>query len=315
MAADEATWAEIAFLDLPLLRGDEPPQQGYVAVAKEPWPGSIAIYGSPIQSGFALKGVAGFSCVMGETLDAFPAGAVAVFDRASRVRVEIGTGELASATAMALFSGANMAAVQDANGDWEVFQYQNATLVAPRTYELSMLLRGQAGTEHAMSPSLPPGSRVVFLSEAIAAVDISMAEFRLPLNWRIGPSALDIGHESYAAASHTFRGTGLRPYAPAHVRGHRIAGDLVLTWIRRTRLGGDNWEVAEVPLGEEEHRYQVDILDGATVVRTLSADEPSVIYTAAAQVADFGATQPSITVDVYQMSTTYGRGSRARKVC
>ncbi len=56
-------------------------------------------------------------------------------------------GELASITEEALLAGGNLAAVENADGDWELLQFQTATLVAPGTYDLSVLLRGQFGTE------------------------------------------------------------------------------------------------------------------------------------------------------------------------
>jgi hypothetical protein len=94
-----------------------------------------------------------------------------------------------------------------------------------------------------------------------------------------------------------------------HVRGERSGGDLVITWIRRTRVGGDSWDAVEVPLGEESERYEVDILDGSTVKRTLSATTPIVTYTAADQTADFGSVQPAISLRVCQLSTVAGRGT------
>ena len=51
----------------------------------------------------------------------------------------------------ALFAGANAAAVQRADGAWEVMQFANAELVGESTYLLSRLLRGQAGSEWAMA--------------------------------------------------------------------------------------------------------------------------------------------------------------------
>src|SRR5262249_52050825 len=106
-------------------------------------------------------------------------------------------------------------------------------------------------------------------------------------------------------------GQGLEPLSPAHVRGSRSAGDLAISWVRRTRIGGDSWGAVEVPLGEETERYEVDILDGTTVKRTLTATTPSTTYTAAQQTAAFGAPQPSIDLRVYQLSTVSGRGSSA----
>jgi hypothetical protein len=85
--------------------------------------------------------------------------------------------------------------------------------------------------------------------------------------------------------------------------------DLHLTWIRRTRLGGDTWDTVEVPLGEAEERYEIDILDSAAVKRTLTATTPATTYTAAQQTADFGAPQASIALRLYQLSPTRGRGT------
>jgi hypothetical protein len=50
------------------------------------------------------------------------------------------------------------------------------------------------------------------------------------------------------------------------------AGGLASTWIRRTRLGGE-WQGATgtVPLAETTEAYEVDILNGSEVVRTLGA--------------------------------------------
>jgi hypothetical protein len=63
-----------------------------------------------------------------------------------------------------------------------------------------------------------------------------------------------------------------------------------------------------VPLAETSEAYEVEILNGEEVVRTLAATTPSALYTAAQQTSDFGSTQPSITVRVFQLSEAVGRG-------
>ena len=132
----------------------------------------------------------------------------------------------------------------------------------------------------------------------------------LAFNWRFGPAERDIGHPAYVELQHTFRGVGLRPLSPVHVGGRRLGtGDLVLSWIRRTRIGGDSWEVNEVPLAEDTERYEVDILDGETVKRTLIATVPTITYSKDDQIADFGKLPAAITVRVYQMSNVWGRGT------
>lgn len=89
-----------------------------------------------------------------------------------------------------------------------------------------------------------------------------------------------------------------------------MTGDLVITWVRRTRVGGDSWDGIEIPLGEESEAYQIEILDGSsTVLRILSTSVPSVRYTAAMQVADRGMVPARpVIAKVYQLSAAFGRG-------
>jgi len=300
----------VEFLDLPLLRGDEPPEAGYVAAFQLPWPGRVALYGSPEDAGYVLRATAAAPATMGVTATALSAGPIAVIDRAARLRVELFGGELSSVTRMQLLAGANAAAIRNEEGGWEVIQFETATLVGEATYELRGLLRGQGGTEREMRAPLPAGRPIVLLGGEVALVNLTAGEIGLPLLWRYGPASRDIADRSFAGATHAFAGRGLTPLSPAHVRGVRSGGgDLTLAWKRRTRIGGDSWDAAEVPLAEDAERYEVDILDGATVVRTIASTAPSCLYDAADQVADFGSTQSSLAVAVHQMSAAYGRGT------
>lgn len=303
--------ALVEFLDLPLLKGDEPPAAGYVAALQTPWPGGIAVYSSPETSGFALRTVVTSPVIMGQTLDPFRSVAFGVIDRATRVRVAIGGGTLSSVSELQLLAGRNAAAIKNADGEWEVIQFKTAALVSEGVYELSEFLRGQAGTEFAMRTVVAAGATFVVLGGAVASIGLALDEIHLPLNWRFGPSARDIGDATYATRPHTFIGAGLRPLAPVHVKAARVGGDIALSWVRRTRIGGDSWESIEVPLAEDTERYEIDVLDGSTVVRTIPATTAAASYTAAQQVADFGATQASVSLRVYQIGSVYGRGTAA----
>jgi hypothetical protein len=88
-------------------------------------------------------------------------------------------------------------------------------------------------------------------------------------------------------------------------------GDIAISWIRRTRKDGDAWGV-EVPLGEDAEAYEIDIMSGSTVKRTLSVNAPAATYSAADEAADFGAPQTSLTIRVFQLSSTVGRGHPAQ---
>ncbi len=303
------------FLDLPFLRGDEPAAAGYVAALMTPWPGGVAVYSSPDTAGYALRAVATAPAVIGATLDPLPEGPEGRLDWGSRVRVKVDGGALASVTRAQLLAGRNAAAVKNADGEWEALQFETAALVAANTYELSGLLRGQAGTERAMRPSLAAGAPFVLLDGAPETIPLALGDIRLPLNWRVGPASRDLGDESYVSRAHTFQGLGLKPLSPVHVRGVRAGGDLTISWVRRTRIGGDGWEAPDVPLSEESERYEVDIMDGLAVRRTLASAASFALYTAAEQTADFGAPQGAVSARVHQMSGSYGRGSpRASEV-
>jgi hypothetical protein len=303
------------FLDLPLLTGTERPEAGYVAAAQQPWPGAVAFYRSPETSGYTLRATATVAATTGETLDALPSGPEGRLDAATRIRVRLDRGELSSVTRIALLAGANAAAIETGDGTWEVLQFQTATLVAPATYELSSFLRAQAGTDGAMLPSLAAGARFVLIDAALTPVDMSSADIGLPFNWRFGPASRNLGDATYATASHTFTGAGLRPLSPVHVRGSRASGDLTITWVRRTRIGGDSWGAPEVPLAEENESYEVDILDGSTVVRTLAASTPSVVYTAAEQTIDFARRRPPVRCASTNSPPVTAAAARALQAC
>ncbi len=296
------------FLDLPLLTGNEDPLAGYVAAARSPWPGGAAFYRSPEDSGFTLGAVVGRSATTGLTLDPLPRGPEGRFDLANTIRVELDVGTLAATTELALLAGANAAAIETPDGVWEVLQFQSATLVGPQTYDLSRLLRAQGGTDDAIQATVPAGARFVLLDQAVTPVALEHGALGLALNWRYGPSSRDIGDASYESSIHTFHGRGLMPLSPVHIRARRVGGDVIVSWVRRTRTGGDSWALADVPLGEDSEAYEVDILSGANVVRTLSASSPTMIYSAAQQIADFGALQSSVTLRVCQLSGQIGRG-------
>lgn len=299
----------VTLMDLPLWNASADAEAGYVAAMQKPWPGSVALYMSPQTTGYQLKALASAPATVGVTLDALPPGPEGRIDNSARVRVRLIFGTLASADLVTMLGGANIAAVRNGNGDWEVIQFLNATLVDAQTYELAGLLRGQFGTEGAMRDVLATGAPFVLLDGAVTRVPLQDSELKLPLNWRYGPGNRDIGDDSYVTTSFAYQGLGRRPLSPAHVKGARVSGDLSISWIRRTRSGGDNWELPEVPLGEDAETYEVDILDGEAVKRTISASAPGVVYASADQIADFGSIQSAVSVKIYQTNTLFGRGA------
>ena len=250
--------------------------------------------------------------IVGETLDALPAGPTGRWQPAS-FRVKLYGGALASASDAAVLAGANVAAVRNADGAWEVIQFANAVLTGESEYTLSRLLRGQTGSEWAMTPVLAAGSAFVVLDQQITSVASGIAALDRTLTLRVVAAGRDIGDASALALEATPHSTALRPLAPVHVKAVRDGSGVTIAWIRRTRTDGDSW-TGEVPLGEDSERYEVDILSGTTILRTLSAPTSSVLYAAADELIDFGAAQTTLSLRVVQLSATVGRGFATEKV-
>ena len=149
--------------------------------------------------------------------------------------------------------------------------------------------------------------------EAAARSEIRASTIAAPIDSR------PVSDETYVATTFTPVGIGLRPFSVAHIeqpwRSARTPGDLTIRWTRRSRaLVADAWEQVEVPLAEDLEGYDVQILAGAAVKRTLTSSTSSVLYTAAQQTADWGAPLgpgQTLALRIFQLSNRLGRGTPA----
>jgi len=308
---------EALLMDLPQLTEDQPAHRPLVAAHAVPWPGEMAVFRSPSTDGFELLTTFGGRAQIGMLVSDFYAGPISRFDLGNVLVVDLLSGTLESVTDLMLFGGANVLAIESSPGTWEIMQAGAAELIAPGRYSLTRLLRGQRGTEDAMATPAPAGARVVVLDTALASLPIAEADLGLPWNWRVGPASRSVSDETYVAASFTPEGAGLLPFSVAHVeqpwRRPRTPGDLTIRWTRRSRaLTADSWGAVEVPLIEEVEAYEVELIDGATVKRTLTTTAISAVYTAAQQTADWGALLElgdTLTIRIFQLSALIGRGA------
>lgn len=294
------------FLDLPLLKGSEVPHAPHVAVAADPWPGRVAVWVSGGEDDFALESILTAPATIGVTETPLLAARSGLWDRGEPLRVAFEGGALASAPALSVLNGANLAAIGDGSADrWEVFQFAAAVLVAPDTWEVSLRLRGQCGTDGVMPAVWPVGSKVVLIDRALQQLDVAPETRGLARTWRIGAALRGYADPSVVTRSEAFAGNGLRPYPVAHLRAVASGGDRSITWVRRTRLDGDSWISAEVPLGEEREAYvlRVTAVDGS-ILRQVTLAEPRWTYGAAMRLAD-GA---GAVLSVAQQSDRFGTG-------
>ncbi|QDP53531.1 MAG: hypothetical protein GOVbin4933_77 [Prokaryotic dsDNA virus sp.] len=324
---------ELFILDIPLYSGDEPSHWSpRLAAFANPWPGSVAVYRDadpdPGTDDWVLGRSLNLENVMGVLTSAVGTGKTGTWLRNQTITVTLLGGTLPSADSdVRVLNGDNVCAMQNNHGHWEIFQYKTATLNGNGSYTLSDLIRGQLGTEWVMNEGTFDGGNNFVLLENQFSINPSTAPY-LPLtpgdrdvtiSLRFGSAYKSVDDDNaYLETTFTHEAMAKKPYAPVHLKARwnlSVNNNIALSWIRRTRFDGDAWELASIPLNEEVEEYELEILNGSTVVREVTnLTSPAYTYTDAMQVADFGSAQTtSIKIRVYQMSPAVGRGIPAEE--
>ncbi|MGH1577201.1 baseplate multidomain protein megatron [Planktotalea sp.] len=299
------------FLDLPLMTGNEVPYAPHIAVTATPWPTAVSLYDAPIDADYGFNTYVMGRSIIGETETPLFASGAGLIDRGAPLRVRLASDQLESIARETLLSGGNLAAIGDGSSqNWEVFQFQNADLVAPDTYELSVRLRGQFGTDGLMPYAWPIGSTFVLLNGVANQVRLRSSDRGVERHYRVGPALRGYDDPSYEVRVESFEGAGLRPYPPAHLRADLENADVTFSWLRRTRIEGDEWGWGDVPLGEEQEQYLVRVVVGGQIVREEMTASAHYTYPLSARVED-GA-MGVYEFRVAQISDRFGPGLFAR---
>ena len=202
------------------------------------------------------------------------------------------------------------------NGAWEICQFRDAVLQPSGAWALSGLLRGQAGSDEEAQTGASAGARFVLLTPAVTQISFSLNQRGTAYDWQAGPEGGIPDTAVFSEKTLTMNARGLIPLSPVHLRARREGDDIRLSWTRRTRQGGDNWQ-GEVPLSENSERYRLRIYDGANVARAIETSAPEYLYASADIAADFGAGAfdgPSAAINfaVAQISDAVGEGEENR---
>lgn len=226
-----------------------------------------------------------------------------VWDDGNQVSIQLldTSDSLSSASKLNVLNGSNIAALGD-----EIIQWKTATLEANGTYTLSGLLRGRKGSDWACGSHAAGEYFVLLNSDYISFVQLPADDLAVTRYYR----AVSIGSKAPGAEQAIVAAfNNMKPLSVQRVTGARDgSSNLTISWIRRTRFGGEWADGGDVAIGETSESYSIDIYDGSTVVRTLTSITQSVVYSAALQTTDFGSPQSAVDVTVYQISSVIGRG-------
>lgn len=310
---------EVILLDIPLLLdADNNNAEGFyfgVSALSSGWRGADVQRALSPTDAFTSMGTQGRELIVGQgetNLTAIPAGFNSATDwdttSSLKVRLRRADMELETLTDAEVLAGGNAAYIGPASGTGgEIIQFANATLQGDGSYILTRLRRGQKGTEF-LANAHGLGQRFVLLEPgALLRANFGFGDLNQARTYR----AVAVFQSPDEAPLYTFTntGVGLRPYAPINLTsaGTSPPSDIVLTWTRRSRIGGS---LIPPPLAEESERYVLRIMNasGTTIVRAVDLTAPTFTYTAAMQTADFGAPQTSLRWRVAQVSATYGPG-------
>ncbi len=306
-----------AVMDLPLLPGESERAGPRVAASASPWPGSVSVASGVNAGSLRERVVLGQSAVMGALTADLAPGPIGRWDYANTVHVRISSA-LASADPDDVLTGANVIAIEGGHGEWEVAQFTSATLAAQDTYALTGLLRGQAGSELGMAApgaTIGAGARVVVFNGASLVAPLDAHERGSSLTWRFAPRGRENLVDETYSLSQSYLGRHLRPLSPVHLRARRLADGVELSWVRRTRVEGDDWAAEEVPLGEESERYCAEVLVNGAVAWQSEVAAPVAVLPSADEAALFaGAPVASLDVRVAQISRAFGKGAPQRAI-
>ena len=298
-------------VELPLACAGEQPLM-HLATFARPWPGTLDLLRSTDGDSFSSAGAADRPALIGTLLTPLPPGPVWRWNRSPGIEIRIEGGMLQSISDASALAGLNSFAVQGPDGLWEVLTAASAELIGPQSYRLSRLVRGIGGSESAALRAAPVGSRIVGVDEALVPLTSDLADLGRSIRYRVVPPGVDAADPAVLSLLASSAGLALKPLSPVHIKARRTPSGIEISWIRRTRIGGDNWELAEPPLSEASEAYLLTIHAGGIPVRTVRLQVPMFSYSGAGEIADFGSMQTLLDVAVAQISDVVGAGAVRR---
>lgn len=296
-------------IDLPPLMDEGGDGRPIAVVAAAPWR-SMRIFAGADPSSLTARGDVPEPAVVGQLIGGLSSGARHRWDMVNTLEVRIEGRAPESLPASAVLAGGNAVAIETGVG-WEIIQFRTAELLGGEIWKLSGLLRGQQGTEDAMAVGAADGAIAVFLGTGLQRAASSPAERGLPLIWRASPAGAPPGGAGATEVEFAPVGLYQRPWSPVHLRCVMGAGGgFDLTWLPRSRTGGDRWD-GEVRLADPPN-YRITIFRAGEAIRWFETDTEAVIYPGPEAAIDFPGGFSDGEWTVAHWGDGYGWGPEAR---
>ena len=271
---------DVQLVELPAALSDKYETQWPIGVpllagCATPWPGRVlAAFTNGRSSDISAPSI------IGETANILASGPIGRWDRFTHLEITLACGTLESLSDEQVLAGGNYLAIKTPLS-WEVIQFARAELIAPSSYRLSHLLRGTHGTDAFMVDALDIGAECVLIGASLVPAPLSAHNLPDTATMDFGSPLLP--RDSYGWQSRTVAITraGLTCLSPVHVRVvYHFEAGLHIHWIRRVRLGGDDFVAAHLPLDETQESYRVRFLAGDTTLLERTVNAPHLTMTA-----------------------------------
>jgi len=297
-------------LDIPMLRDvDNTPGFPVAMTGYLPgWPGGI-LYRSEDggQTFNNIQGITAPGAVMGYVITSLTAHGGTVLDKSSTLSVKLHQGTLSSITEAQMFAGQNWFAY-GVDTRWEIIAAQKCVLQGDGSYILTDFMRGQNGTEWATGLHAAMDKIILLDTAKLAFIASQSAAIGVAKLYRGITAGKALASESNR--SFIYNAVNLEPLSPCALTGdrHPTTNDWTLIWTRRSRFAG--WRDLIDAVGEPNENYTIEIWNSGftTLKRTLTATTPTVQYTSAMQVTDWGSNQVTIYIKIAQLSAIVGTG-------
>ncbi len=303
----------LAVMDLPLLPGETDRSGPRLVAFAEPWAGDVLVLDGATQ----VERVRLLTpAIMGEVVSPVGAGGIlGRWDYGTILSVQLYGGTLSSLAQEDVLAGGNALAVEHDPGVWEVIQFQNAILTGPNRYDLTGLLRGQAGSDDALDTPIAQNARCVLLNGASQVLPMQDFETDTPIAFTARATSALPGSLEEVSLTVTFTDRVSRLPAPVHVRATVSPGNTDISWIRRARTGGDYWGAGDVPMLATPEAYRVRLYASGAVISEKTVSLPQSSYVDAEIDSLFPDGRPAtLEVGVAQISPQSGIGIETRQI-
>jgi hypothetical protein len=288
--------------DLPVQIGDSPYASFLhfaISGVEQDWRGAVLFASDDGGLSYNNIGDVAVSAAIGAAVNELGEGTTTEFDYENELTVIMQNGDLVGTTELAVLNSANLAIVGD-----EIIQFKTAIEIADGKYILSGLLRGRMGTESAIS-NHTAGENFTLLDDRLLKLEISADLIGVSRKYKIVTFGQNI--TTVTPVDFTYLGNSFQCFSPVHIAKKQQANnDWDISWVRRVRANGSLKDNVDVPLYESAENYVLEVMNGSTLVRSVSLTAAGFIYTEAMQTTDFGGVQSNVDVNVRQVSDIVG---------